>query len=165
MRGVINLRERLITPTSQDESQLESVCRKEFECIVERAKCGILLTHDGIRVRVFSDRFDHAFRTAQDWCANPSAKDKLDRERLVRVRWIEPVVGGCVARSACWLVKGANNRGRPENRMYLVWDENYVVWLDPTKDGAWRFSSAYRARDTLIRNYTRNGEEIWRRKE
>jgi hypothetical protein len=141
---------------------MEEDCRAEFERVVELAKAGTLLTHDGIAVRVFSDAFDHAFRTSSDWCTRKYAKDKLDRERVARVRWIVPVVSGQVPRSACWSVRD-KDRKKPNRRMYLVWDENYVVWLQPTDDGLWKFSTAYRARDAYIREYTANGMELWRR--
>lgn len=124
-----------------------------------------VLAHDGLPVHFYVDRFDHAFKTAQNWSTNRHTKDRLDCERLVRIRWIEPAIAGLVIRSACWSVGDARDNRRPHRRMYLVWDENYIVWLDPTDAGDWRFSSAYRARDSQIRGYIQNGEEIWRRKE
>jgi hypothetical protein len=159
---IVNLRDLLFDCDSNEDAEIERRCRAEYEAIVERAKTGVVLTHDGTTVRVFSDNFEHAFRTSSDWYAQKYAKDKLDKERVVRVRWIEPVVAGAVRRSACWSVRDVDRR-RPNRRLYLVWDENYVVWLQPTNDGSWKFSTAYRARDYEIRKYTDNGTKIWRR--
>ena len=148
----------------QNQVKNETLCREVYESIVEKAKTGAVRTHDGEIVRFFSDNFDHAFRTSSDWCAQRYAKDKLDAERVIRARWIEPVISGAVPRSACWSIRDANRR-QTYRRMYLVWDENYVVWLQPTDDGVWRFASAYRAWEREIRKYIDNGKEIWRRKD
>jgi hypothetical protein len=112
---------------------------------------GIHKTHDGEDVYFWFDRFTHAFH-------NDKAKTVLDKGRVARIRWIKEIVEGNAPEFECWLI---NKAPRPDNRLYIVWGENYVVWLEPREAGGWKFSTAYPAEREQIKIYIEDGECIW----
>ena len=77
------------------------------------------------------------------------------------LRWIAPLIRGEVPGSECWEVPSPTGRRRPPNRLYIIWDERYVVWLEPREKVGWKFSSAYEKTSGTIRDYCRGGGKIW----
>ena len=118
-------------------------------------------THDGASVTFYADRFDHAFFTTSDRISGPHAKGKFERTRAARVRWIQEVIGGKVPGTSCWFLPA--RPGGVAKRLYVAWDECYLIWLNATNRGGWKFSSAYTADRSYIRSKTRWGTCIWRR--
>jgi len=122
---------------------------------------GLLAAHDGAHVRIAQSRFEHAFYTKGD-----CGRNAFDLGRATRVAWIGPIIQGSVPGTECWAVppKEAHRRPRARNRLYLIRHEPYVVWLEPSQDGGWWFSSAYPAGYGDIRRYCRLGRQTWARK-
>jgi hypothetical protein len=127
-------------------------------------RTGLQRAHDGERVIFFEDRFPHAFSETVSWYA----KGPFDRSRGERVAWIGPVVSGEVPGTECWLVPpkngGHRTDNRPRNRLYIVNDEGYVVWLEPLRAGGFKFSSAYVAGPGDLRRYRKTGRKLWAQK-
>lgn len=120
-----------------------------------------LLTHDEQQVSFYENRFGHAFYGRKEW-TNSNQKDKPDVQRLARVRWIEPLIGGELDGSACWLCKNEENSHRTR-RLYILEEECFIVWLEEWKKEEWWFSSAYSPYRQQIRKYCSQGERIWRK--
>ena len=134
---------------------------------MEPRRMGIRQTHDGTVAKFAESRFRHAFRTSSK-AVRRFGKDILVRSRGERVPWIGPVIAGKIAHTECWMVPQKDERQyrrRPlRNRLYLLRDECYVVWLEPTRDGGWWFSSAYVAGLGDIRRYCKAGYKLWEQK-
>ncbi len=139
----------------------KQVFLEEFFSSGETRGCLELLT--GEKVYFFADRFEHAFFTSQNRSRRPSAKDQVARERIERLLWIKPLLLGLIPNSSCWQVFD-RERGQPK-RLYLIVDDQYVVWLESRKDGDWKFSTAYCAGKQDIQRYTAGGVKIWDKKE
>lgn len=113
--------------------------------------------HDGQKVVVFQDRYEHAFKTSKDRSRRPYAKDEIARNRIERVRWIKPALQGKISGTECWLVPDR----RKKQRLYIIVDEQYLIWLEERKDGGWKFSSAYCVMRQDIQRYRSSGVKIW----
>jgi len=120
-----------------------------------------LVTHDEQQVAFYKNRFDHAFYGRKDWTRS-AKKDTPDVNRLCRIRWVEPLVGGEIPRSECWLIPDDENPRRTR-RLYTIHDECFLVWLEQWSPEEWWFSSAYIALRQQIRAYCKNGTRIWKR--
>lgn len=133
-----------------------------------RGMIGVHKTHDEEDVIFFEDRFEHAFFSSAQGTYRQYAKDKFQRSRAIRVRWIGPVIQGCVEGTECWKIfsnqRYHSDAGKP-SRLYIVWHERYLVWLEPRKKGDWWFSSAYVAERgrRYISRITQNGVCLWRK--
>jgi len=132
----------------------------------QTGRVGVRKTHDGQDVVFFEDRFQHAFYTSGEKTSRQYAKDKFERSRGERVAWIGPLLAGEIEGSECWLIppKGGG-RGlsrRPPNRFYLLRQEWYIVWLEPRRNGGWKFSSAYVAGHSIER-YGQEGRLFWKK--
>lgn len=129
---------------------------------------GVRKTHDDEPVFFYEDRFNHAFFTAPNGVSRPYSKEKFDRVRASRVRWIGQVIRGNIDGTACWWIADPVLRNTLGNiiikRLYVLWDEYYLIWLNPRKGGGWKFSSAYVADHRYIRKKTRCGRCFWRKK-
>jgi len=130
---------------------------------------GERLTHDNQPVYFYEDRFGHAFRTSSDRASRLYAKDRFDRKRGERVRWIGQVIRGNISGAECWVCppEGGGYRGpllkRP-GRLYILWDEQYAVFLNAAGKGdAWKFSTAYLTGRGHLRRYTSEARLIWRK--
>jgi len=153
-----------------DEQADELVFEKYVELYLDRRaeprRIGVRPAHDGTDVVFTESRYDHAFGATHETTTRPYAKDELDRSRGERVAWIGPVIAGEVEAAECWVIPPKNGRrdvrNRPPNRFYLVREERYVVWLEPSSKnpGLW-FSSAYVAGYGDVRRYCRAGRRIW----
>ncbi len=119
-------------------------------------------THDGECVFFWKDRFEHAFYTSSNRAKHPDLKDKLAVERIERIKWIEKVIAGEVPGSACYKVQSKGGSKTNPNRLYVISEEKYVVWLEPRNDGGWKFSTAYTAQTEEFRRYCQTGKRIWK---
>ncbi|MCX5656339.1 MAG: hypothetical protein NTY65_17010 [Planctomycetota bacterium] len=137
-----------------------------LDCETRTGWVGIRKTHDGQDVVFFEDRFVHAFYTSKEKTSRQYAKDRFERSRGERIAWIGPLVAGEIDGSECWLIPpkdgGRHLDDRPPNRFYLLRQEGYVVWLEPRKNGGWKFSSAYVAGHNLER-YCTEGRLFWKK--
>jgi hypothetical protein len=117
-------------------------------------------THDGEKVKFFSERFEHAFFCSFD-STKHGTKDRLDIHRVGRIRWIGKLICGSLADSECLIVPNERS-DRPDKRLYILHSECYVVWLEPLKVG-WKFSSAYKPLALQIRKYRKIAKKtIWK---
>jgi hypothetical protein len=122
---------------------------------------GIRKTHDDHDVVFFEDRFDHAFRTSSTASYSQFKKDILDRKRAARVRWIGQVINGSVEGVVYYNIPDRYQLRQSSavriNRLYVLWEERYLVWLEPKGTKAWKFSTAYVAHSySYIRKLTLN---------
>jgi hypothetical protein len=120
--------------------------------------------YNGDKVIFHKDRYDHAFMTSRDRARNPYSKKIIALDRIEKIRWIKEVLAGNVEGSQCWCVWPKEGNRRERDRLMIVWDHRYVIWLNPRKDGGWRFSSAYQASAQDIRRYTQGGTKTWEKK-
>ena len=118
----------------------------------------------GGTVSFFMDRWEkHASRTSSDRVKHPYAKDRIALDRIARVRWIKEVLAGNVPGTECWHVRPQSGRNHPLDRLYVLWEYHYVVWLHPKMDGnGWRFSSAFPTTNAEIARFIRGGSLQWR---
>ena len=128
-----------------------------------RKRIGERRTHDGQAAIFYEDRFDHAFFTSVDRTSRQFNKGRFDRLRGARVNWIGKMIAGEIENTECWLIPPEAPGGNP-SRLYVLWEEAYVVWLLPRKDGGWRFSTAYVSSRNDLRRKTRYGRLMWRKK-
>ncbi len=123
----------------------------------------VLHAHDGEDVYFFPDRFKHAFYTSSDPARHQDGKDRLDRRRVERVRWIGAVIAGQVRGSLCVDAPAAGSQ-RVRKRVYMVPEERYIVWLNQRTAGGYIFLSAYVANDRHFHQMQRSGRVIWRKR-
>lgn len=128
------------------------------ELFLDTEARGVRKTHDGEDVYFWEERFDHAFFAPANFHLT-TEKQIVDKGRVARIKWILPLIGGEVPNSECWLVK---NKNRPEQRLYVRFSQNYIVWLEPRDAGGWKFSTAYPSEGWRIRNYLKGAQRIWR---
>ena len=86
-------------------------------------------------------------------------------EGIERMRWIGRLIAGEIYGSACFEVPSPTGRLRPPNRLYVVFETPFVVWLEPRRDGGWKLRTAYPTSIEEIRKYTRGGRTVWKGKE
>jgi len=129
----------------------------EQEFFSNGGKRGEILLHDGQVAFIFRDRFEHAFYTSPDRIRHPYSKSKIAHDRVERIKWIKPILEGKVKGTQCWLVPDP----RRKKRLYVVMQEQYIIWLEERNDGGWKFSTAYCAENQNIKRYTTKGVKIW----
>ncbi len=146
---------------SEDEAFTEG--RRGFESLyIQSEHAGTIPLHGGGTATFYKDRYDHAFRTSPDRARNPYSKARVALDRIARVKWIKEILVGNVVGTECWHVRPQSGRNHPLDRLYVHWAYGYVVWLQPRKDGGWRFSSAFPAAQAEIARFTRGGSLQWR---
>ncbi len=147
--------------SNKSPEEMVSEARRRFqeEFFQGEGARGDFMMEEGQRVFIFQDRFEHAFFTSSNRSRHQLAKDKPDPDRMERLLWIKPVLMGLVEGTECWLVTSKNDR-RPQ-RLYVVVQDSYVIWLESRPDGAWKFSTAYCAGRSDIKRYTEGGVRIW----
>jgi len=169
-----NLASLLLDLSGLSDEEAEEVTYQEYIKLYTDQKThggriGLRKTHDGEEVIFFEDRFGHAFFTSAQKTSRQYAKDEFQRNRASRVRWIGPIIQGDIGDTECWRIfphqRYHSNTNMP-SRLYILWDEKYLVWLEPRKSGSWWFSSAYVAErgKNYISDITRNGICFWRNK-
>jgi hypothetical protein len=146
---------------SEEEIAEEGVRLFRQELFPDGSFRSTLKLHDGQSVVFFQDRYEHAFQTSPDRIRHPYSKSKVAVERVERVKWIKPVLQGEITGTQCWLVPDPARRQR--KRLYVVVNEQYIIWLEERRDGGWKFSSAYCAGKQDIQRYTQGGIKVWER--
>jgi len=126
-------------------------------------RIGIRKTHDGLDCLFTESRFTHAF-----YFRGRLKKNIFSKVRGARVAWPAPVIAGLIDKTECWLVPPKDRfreaQTRLWNRLYLLRQMSYVVWLEPGKANKWWFSSAYVAGRGVLRRYCNAGSLIWAKK-
>ncbi len=148
-----DLRDSLLDLEGFSESEIEILGRRHFsDLFLTNAIRGIHKLHDGEDVVFYKKTFDHAFFLSPK-------KEVIEKARVARIRWILPLISGIVPTSECLHV---SRDYRPDSRLYVGFEQLYVVWLEPRDFGGWRYSTSYKTdRDSLTR-YLRSGKRIWR---
>ncbi len=158
----MNLQELLIDFSAVPDEELAArgyaAYKKHY---LQQEKFGIFNAHDGTAVVFHEDRFNHAFYDKPDKWSLTKSHELPDESRLERIPWIGPLIRGEVPGAECWEVPSPTGRRRPPNRLYVIWEEKYVTWLEPRQNGGWKFSSAYVVTHGSIRDYCRGGGKIW----
>ena len=134
------------------------------ELYLNRGHFGLHRTHDDEMLIFHQRQFDHAFFTTSDRYCHPDNKDVLRPVSVERIRWIGELVAGRVPNSACFSVPSERHSSRPPKRLYAIFENPFVVWLEPRQDDGWKFSTAYPLSIEEIRAYTRGGSTIWKYK-
>ena len=134
-----------------------------------KGRIGIHKTHDNKDVIFFEDRFDHAFFESAYKTSRQYNKGKFDRKRAVRIRWIGEILAGNIDKCEGYHLPSGrrDSSGTPfPQRLYVLWNENYVVWLEwLTKNNMWKFSSAYTASKgrPYIKSIVKTGVCFWQK--
>lgn len=142
---------------TEEEVEAEGFRLYEQEFFPDGGNRGEIRLHDGQTAFIFRDRFEHAFRTSPDRIRHPYSKSKTAHERIERIKWITPILAGKVEGTQCWLVPDR----RRKRRLYVVVQEQYIIWLEERKDGGWKFSTAYCAGKQDIQRYTNGSVKLW----
>lgn len=105
---------------------------------------GEMVSHDGMPVIFWADRYEHAFKTSTDRARFAYDKTKIDLERIKRIKWISLLISKSDPEIVC------KEKSPPPNwkRAYFSYKLGYIVWLEQAKlidnrPTAWKFSSAY----------------------
>lgn len=105
----------------------------------------IIYTHDGIRVKFYSDMFDHAFYESSD----RKEKDKsiLSFIRLEKMLWIKDVLADQTA--IMYLGWDKAKKKYVKDRRISIVKDNYVVviWIRNEKEA--KFITAYEADNSI----------------
>lgn len=148
----------LCLPGTGDE-ELFGLGETEFRRIFcNNGPSGQCLLHDRLKVTFYADRYEHAFRTSSDRASRAYDKDVVSPERIERLSWILPILEGKVWGVTCKEKSGPGGR----KRAYYLKDPGYIIWLNPTKDKNWRFSSAYSIPPVEIDRVTHGFKTIWK---
>lgn len=141
----------------------ESLYHQEF--LIYHGVSGMFTAHDGETVKFFEDRCHHATHTSSDRARRPLAKDKVAVDRIERLLWIKPIIEGRVVDIECWevplKVPEEGFRCFPGKRAYVSWIYGYIIWLEPLRNGGFKFSSAYVLNNSEISSYTKRARKIW----
>jgi len=120
---------------------------------------GIRKTHDGEDVLFTEWRFDHAFFKSAYKTSRKFNKGKFSKQRAARINWIEQIIAGTIDGCEFCHVPDFSRHdssGRVMvKRLYILWEECYLVWLEPREKGGWWFPSTYvenRGRKFVERN-------------
>lgn len=113
----------------------------------QKGMVGEILTHDGMSVVFAEWRFEHAFFTSAYKTTRQYNKGQFDRKRAERIRWIAPVIKGEIPDTEFCHIPNPRRRDKSGKimmqRLYVLWEENYLVWLEPSETHGWWFSTAY----------------------
>lgn len=154
-----------IKSLSDDEAEAAGEAAFHDEFITRDGRSGEIKAHDGESVLFFADRYHHAFHTSPDRARRAYSKGKVARDRIARIRWIRPIVEGRIPGTECWEVPlkipEEGLRPFPGKRLYVLWPEEYVIWLIPLKNGGFKFSTAYLIPPGEIGSYLKLATKIW----
>jgi hypothetical protein len=155
----LDLNTLLIDLTDLEISEIEEIGYKSYcDLFLDTEKRGVRKTHDEEDVYFWENRFTHAFYAPAVW-QNTTRKEVIDKIRVARIKWILPLISGQVPNSECWQVK---NNNRPDQRLYVRFSQNYLIWLEPRDASGWTFSTAYTSEGWRIRNYLKGAQRIWK---
>ena len=137
-----------------------------LEDYIDKGKtAGSLIAHDGEKVVFFADRSHHALNTSSDHARRAFSKDKVDRQRVARVEWIKIIIEGRAKDTECWevplRVPEEGQRPFPGKRAYVSWNFCYLIWLEPLKNGGYKFSSTYCPNKKQLAKYLERAKRIW----
>jgi hypothetical protein len=163
----------LLDLTGLSDEEAEKVAYEEYVKLymdrrTHRGMIGERRTHDDQQVTFFEDRFEHAFFSSSEGASRQYAKDKFQKSRASRIGWIGRTIKGDIEGTECWLIaplRRYHSDAEAPARLYVVWEENYLVWLEPRRNGGWWFSSAYVADrgKSYIRSILNRGTLLWRK--
>jgi hypothetical protein len=162
--GVQERLQQLLTPVCGSDAEVEAMAEELFcQTYCDGGFRGELDMHGGGKVVFFNDRFHHAFHTSYDRARNPYSKAKLALDRIERMRWIGAMISGEIPGTECWEIPPKTGRQHPRDRVLVIWNPGYVVWLWPQRnEGEWKFSSAYPVPPAEIqRELRRGGRKVW----
>lgn len=93
----MSLEDLLVDLSGLSDEEAERKGLEMYESIyMQRGKTGLLTDPIGETVIFHLDRYGHAFRTSSDRVRRPYAKDKVDRSRIERIKWIKELIEGRV---------------------------------------------------------------------
>lgn len=158
-----DLQKLLLNLGGMNDVQVEAAGRTAFNALCDEShQKQSLVTHDGIAVFFYRNRFEHAFFTSSDRARHRDLKDKLATDRIERVHWIREFISGNVDGVECWQVERLDGKLAPPIRVYLTWTPPYIVWLDEVDGGfRYRYSTAYPVAPSDLRRYCKKGTKIW----
>ncbi len=142
----------LLDLTGLSDHEAEDLTFQEYERLyldheTRKGMVGELKMHDGGSVTFSEWRFEHAFFTSAYKTTRQYNKAKFDRRRAERVRWIGEIIRGNIKDVEYCHIPDPKRYDRSGKimmqRLYVLWEENYLIWLEPSKAHGWWFSSAY----------------------
>lgn len=165
--GAIDLEQCLLDIAHLSDAEAdahgEDVFHSEF--ISRHGRSGVTESHDGEFIKFFADRYHHAFHTSPNRACLAYSKAVVARDRIERIQWIKPIVQGMVPNTECWevplKVPEEGIRCFPGKRLYVSWEYNYVIWIEPLRNGGFKFSTAYVIPSKEISRYTQRARKIW----
>ncbi len=112
---------------------------------------GNIVTFDGIKVKFYEEKFDHAFFESSDW--QKRNKDVFSIERASRVDWIEYTLKDSTAELHIGWDKDTKTYNN-SRRVAIINEENYVVIIEIESKSKAKFITAYYADNSAdkIRN-------------
>lgn len=147
-----NIRDHIVVCRDLPENECAALARKTFsDTFLDTARSGEHTAHDGAIVTIYADRYKHCF-------LDKKTRQTIDRERLERLRWILPMIGGQVPGSQCWEKEETDCK----RRFYFSFSLGYIVWLR-TKDiseSGWNLRTAYTASNEVLRRYTIGSKKL-----
>lgn len=121
---------------------------------------GQIVAADGETIFFHADRYHHAFHTSEDRARLAYSKAKVARDRIERIGWIRPILEGHVPNIECWEVPVSSHRPFPGKRAYVSWSHAYIIWLEPRRNGGFKFSSAYVTNRADLSRVLKNGRKV-----
>lgn len=127
-----------IKPYNMTESELRELWNREY--------CRqVIYTHDSIRVKFYSDMFDHAFFESTN--REKGGKDVLSYVRLEKMLWIKDVLMDETA----IMLQGWDKVKKKyvKNRRVSIIKDNYVVVIWIKNESEAKFITAYEADNSI----------------
>ena len=127
-----------IKPYNMTESDLRELWNREY--------CRqVIYTHDSIRVKFYSDMFDHAFFESTN--REKGGKDVLSYVRLEKMLWIKDVLMDETA----IMLQGWDKVKKKyvKNRRVSIIKDNYVVVIWIKNESEAKFITAYEADNSI----------------
>lgn len=127
-----------LKPYNMTESELRELWNNEY--------CRqVIYTHDNIRVKFYSDMFDHAFFESTN--REKGGKDILSYVRLEKMLWIKDVLADETAIMLQGWDKG--KKKYVKNRRVSIIKDNYVVVIWIKNESEAKFITAYEADNSI----------------
>lgn len=153
-----------LSDTEAEDLAYQEYIKVYMDRETRKGMIGVRKVHDGEDVIFTEWRFEHAFFESAYKTSRKYNKGKFSRKRAARIRWIGQIIAGNIDGCECYQISDFNRRdssGRiMVKRLYVLWEESYLVWLEPHQESGWWFSSAYietKGRRYIKRNITARG--------
>lgn len=120
----------------------------EFRALFEEVYCNPakpIATFDGIRVKFFSDQFDHAFYESENW--KKGDKSVFSNKRAEKILWIKDTLGDKSAVLKVGWDKKTKSYDR--SRRVAIVRNNYVVIIHIKNAKEAKFITAYEADNSI----------------